>query len=155
MPSPSLSSSAPKPKPKPKLRPRPRPRQWQWDSAVPPILRPAVRAFLLGYTYNVAPRVASIVIRFVVRQLRESGVGGLAAPGPKPTTAAADFAQQARKLLRSLVAVLRGGFDLHRLPMFCGALVGVGTLIQVRPAVRLAPPYTKADRTTAHRQAHF
>lgn len=96
----------------------------KWDGSVPPLLRPLVRAYVLGYAFSVGPRLLALILHHVLTIIRKpsSGANGTARkkkPGPKPP-----FAEAMRKILRA-------GFEWQRFPAFCAALVGGSTLLEV------------------------
>lgn len=84
---------------------------------VPAILRPLIRAYLLGYASSVAPRLLTLVLQLVARKRRK-----YEAP-----------AQDSRSFVESTQHILRTGLELQRFPTFCAALVGGSTLLQVCP----------------------
>jgi hypothetical protein len=92
--------------------------QRKWDDGIPPILRPLVRAYLLGYASSVAPRLLTLLLQHVTRRKQ------------KQTTTAHD-AQNGQPFLSSLQHILQGGLDWQRFPTFCAALVGGTTLLEV------------------------
>lgn len=81
--------------------------------AVPPSLRPALRAFLLGYASTVGPRLASLLARYV-----------------KSKRAASDTDEKIR-IADSLRAVLASGLGGKRFPAFCALFVGGSTFLEV------------------------
>ena len=81
--------------------------------AVPPSLRPAFRAFLLGYVSTVGPRLVSLLARYV-----------------KFKRAARDGDEKIR-VADSLRAVLTSGFGWNRFPAFCALFVGGSTFLEV------------------------
>lgn len=94
-----------------------------WDRNVPPLLRPMLRAWVLGYGSSVAPRVLTLVIQTFARRRNLKNT----AQQPRPP------------FLRALVHILCGGLDPQRFPTFCALLVGGTTLLQARistPSVR-------------------
>ncbi len=42
----------------------------KWDASIPPLLRPAVRAYLLGYASAVAPRILTLLLQHISRHRR-------------------------------------------------------------------------------------
>lgn len=87
--------------------------------AVPPSLRPALRAFLLGFASTVGPRLVSLLARYV-----------------KSKRAATDENEKIR-IADSLRAVLASGFGWNRFPAFCALFVGGSTFLEVS-----CPPWT-------------
>lgn len=81
--------------------------------AVPPSLRPALRAFLLGYASTVGPRLVSLLARYV-----------------KSKRAASDGDERIR-VAHSLRAVLNSGLGWDRFPAFCALSVGGSTFLEV------------------------
>ncbi|KAI0389206.1 integral membrane protein [Xylariaceae sp. FL0594] len=99
------------------LQPRARRRL---DDAISPILRPVVRAYVLGYASAVAPRLATLLVQHGCA-MRRRGRG----------SADADGSQSRDSLVASLRRSLYGGLDSRRFPTFCAALVGGTTLLEV------------------------
>ncbi|KLU91906.1 integral membrane protein [Magnaporthiopsis poae ATCC 64411] len=98
-----------------------------WDRNVPPLLRPMLRAWVLGYGSSVAPRVLTLVIQTFARRRNLKNT----AQQPRPP------------FLRALVHILCGGLDPQRFPTFCALLVGGTTLLQV-PLSRLVDKLLQA-----------
>ncbi|TLD29023.1 hypothetical protein PspLS_03157 [Pyricularia sp. CBS 133598] len=94
----------------------------KWDHAIPPQLRPLVRAFLLGYGSSVAPRVLTLLLQRLSRRYKR----------PENTTAR----QPLQPFFPALFHILRTGFDPQRFPVFCAALVGGSTLLQARTPLK-------------------
>ncbi|KAL2131140.1 hypothetical protein VTI74DRAFT_5525 [Chaetomium olivicolor] len=90
-----------------------------WDAALPSILRPLVRAYLLGYATAVGPRLLTLLLQHLARTRRN-----------KQKTTARDT-QRAAPFLDSLQRLLRGGLDWQRFPTFCAAIVGGTTLLEL------------------------
>ena len=86
--------------------------------AVPPILRPMLRAYLLGYLSAVAPRLLTLLLQRFTR--RRKGEPRLSENPPRAS------------FLESVGEVLRRGLDWQRFPTFCAVLVGGSTLLEVR-----------------------
>lgn len=85
----------------------------RWDDGIPPVLRPLVRAYLLGYASAVAPRLLTLSLQYLPRikpGRRQLGSDGF---------------------LESLLRVLCGGLDPRRFPTFCAVVVGGGTLLEI------------------------
>lgn len=103
---------------------KPRSRPAKLDGAIPPLLRPLVRAYLLGYGFTVGPRVLSLLVNHLLRL----------APRRKKGTDVQEPSDQQRPqtpLVEVLVKTLSAGASLNRFPTFCAALVGGSTLLEV------------------------
>lgn len=107
----------------------------RWDSAIPPILRPLVRAYLLGYGFAVAPRLATLLLQHLARHRRN-----------KQATTARDT-QRGEPFLDALQRILLGGLDWRRFPTFCAVLVGGTTLLEV--CLRCTPDCRRSCHTLA------
>ncbi|CAM1503890.1 Fc.00g014810.m01.CDS01 [Cosmosporella sp. VM-42] len=81
---------------------------------VPGILRPLIRAYLLGYASAVAPRLLTLLLQHVAKRRKKC-------ISPE---------QDERTFLESAKHILRTGLDLQRFPTFCAVLVGGSTLLQ-------------------------
>lgn len=81
---------------------------------VPSVLRPVLRAYVLGYASSTAPRVLTLLLLHLSRRRKNID--------PKPEDC----------FLPSLVRVLKGGLEIQRFPTFCAALVGGSTLLEAR-----------------------
>lgn len=90
-----------------------------FDQGVPSVLRPVLRAYVLGYASSTAPRVLTLLLLHLSRRRKNID--------PKPED----------KFLPSLLRILRGGLELQRFPTFCAALVGGSTLLEARDT----PPF--------------
>ncbi|KAI1095468.1 hypothetical protein F5B19DRAFT_346046 [Rostrohypoxylon terebratum] len=90
------------------------------DESIPPLLRPLIRAYVLGYASAVAPRLLTLVLQYVTRR-KNKGVASAIRPHDS--------------FITSLQRILRGGLELQRFPTFCAALVGGTTLLEVRPPI--------------------
>lgn len=86
------------------------------------LLRPAARAYLLGYAFTVGPRLLSLIRYHILLQLRKRRRGH--SDHVPAREAQASFLQSARN-------TLTGGLDLDRFATFCAALVGGCTLLEV------------------------
>ncbi|RYC63072.1 hypothetical protein CHU98_g3167 [Xylaria longipes] len=87
------------------------------DKTILPILRPVVRAYVLGYASAVAPRVLTLVLQYGARWRRKSrGVNGT---------------QPQDSFIESLRRILCSGLDPQRFPTFCATLIGGTTLLDV------------------------
>ncbi|KAJ2989608.1 hypothetical protein NUW58_g3384 [Xylaria curta] len=105
-----MTSSAP-------LLQRPRARA-RLDKAIPLILRPVLRAYVLGYASAVAPRVLTLILQYGARW-RRKGRGLNHETRPQDS------------FLESLRHILSSGLDPRRFPAFCATLVGGTTLFDV------------------------
>ncbi|KAI1765811.1 hypothetical protein GGR53DRAFT_244618 [Hypoxylon sp. FL1150] len=90
------------------------------DASIPPLLRPLIRAYVLGYASAVAPRLLTLVLQYVTRRRRGRTDKG-----------AVIVTQPHDSFFASLQRILRGGLDLQRFPTFCAVLVGGTTLLEV------------------------
>lgn len=91
------------------------------NAPVPVLLRPVLRAFILGYGSAVAPRILTLVLQH-----------GSSLRQKHKTKGSIDACCEPREpFLLALQRLLRGGFDLQRFPTFCAALVGGTTLFEV------------------------
>lgn len=81
------------------------------EGRIPPLLRPLVRAYLLGFVSSVAPRLFTLVSKHVIRLKA----------GKK----------QQDDFVESFINILRGGMDWQRFPTFCAVLAGGSTLLEV------------------------
>lgn len=93
---------------------------------LPPILRPAAKAYLLGYASVVGPRILTLLLRhFSKGRRRRKGDASTETQGHR----------QRREFLASLKEILLKGLDPYRFPAFCAAMVGGSTILEVgRPA---------------------
>ena len=96
---------------------------------LPSLVRPLIRAYVLGYASAVAPRVLVLLINHTSRSNGNRASKGLHDADAPPR----------QKLLSSLLRVLRSGFDLQRLPAFCGMLVGGSTILQASVSLFFLP----------------
>ncbi|KAI1655803.1 hypothetical protein F4813DRAFT_391377 [Daldinia decipiens] len=87
------------------------------DESIPPLLRPLIRAYVLGYTSAVAPRLLTLILQHVTRRRRDKG---------------AAVTQPHDSFISSLQRIVRGGLELQGFPTFCAALVGGTTLLEAR-----------------------
>ncbi|KAI3323744.1 integral membrane protein [Xylariaceae sp. AK1471] len=95
-------------------RPRARARL---DEAIPPFLRPVVRAYVLGYASATAPRLLTLILQHGARRRKGRDLTN----GSKPRDS----------FVVSLRRILCGGLDPQRFPTFCAALVGGTTLFEI------------------------
>jgi len=101
-----------------------------WDHAIPPVLRPLVRAYLLGYASTVAPRVLTLVLQHLTRR-RKGRPATTTANDATATATAKQPPQPPPPFFVSLTHILRSGLDWQRFPAFCAAIVGGSTLLEV------------------------
>lgn len=88
------------------------------EQRMPLLLRPVVRAYVLGYASSTTPRILTLLLTHLSRRRKNID--------EKPDD----------HFLHSLIRILRGGLELQRFPTFCAALVGGSTLLEV-PIQRL------------------
>lgn len=95
-----------------------------WDSDFALLLRPIVRAYLLGYGFTVVPRVLSLLVQYLSQYMRAVRQKG---PTNEP------FAEQKLPPLpaKSLWRILSAGAQVNRFPTFCATLAGGSTLLEV------------------------
>lgn len=93
---------------------------------IPEILRPLIRAYILGYASAVAPRLLTLVLQHAAKKRRKD-------ISPE---------RDNRSFIDSAQHILRTGFDVQRFPTFCAALVGGSTLLQVCPPLFENPSLT-------------
>ncbi len=82
------------------------------DRNVPDILRPLIRAYLLGYASSTVPRLLTLLITRLSKRRKSP--------------------QDGESFGVSVLRILRGGLEWQRFPTFCAALVGGSTLLQAR-----------------------
>ncbi|OTB05408.1 hypothetical protein M426DRAFT_139559 [Hypoxylon sp. CI-4A] len=87
------------------------------DESIPPVLRPLIRAYVLGYASAVAPRLLTLVLQHVTKKRRNKGIAKVIKPH--------------ESFITSLQRILRGGLEPQRFPTFCAAIVGGTTLLEV------------------------
>lgn len=78
------------------------------------LVRPLVKAYVLGYASSTTPRLVTLLVTLVTRQSKDG---------------------EDRKFQRALFSayrILRGGLELQRFPTFCASLIGGTSLLQVR-----------------------
>jgi hypothetical protein len=90
------------------------------------MLRPLVRAYLLGYVSSVAPRLLTLLLQHLTRRKLKRQ-----AQEPATTPAGAQPQKNGEPFLEALQRILRGGLDWQRFPTFCAVLVGGSTLLEV------------------------
>lgn len=113
------------------------------DHAIPPVLRPLVRAYLLGYASTVAPRLLTLVLQQLTR--RRKGRDAAATTSTKSSSSNGSVAkhdqegppqqpqtqQPQQPFLVAFKQILSSGLDWQRFPTFCAALAGGSTLLEV------------------------
>lgn len=83
-----------------------------FEGGVPSVLKPILRAYVLGYASSTAPRLLTLLLTQLSRRKRKD--------------------ERANDFLSSFVRILSGGLECQRFPTFCAALVGGSTLLQAR-----------------------
>ncbi|KFA50316.1 hypothetical protein S40293_03363 [Stachybotrys chartarum IBT 40293] len=84
---------------------------------LPAVLRPLVRAYVLGYVSAVTPRLLALILKHVLRRRTSS------TSPPKDN--------EAPSFLKSAAHVLKTASELDRFPTFCAVLAGGTALLQV------------------------
>lgn len=79
-----------------------------WDSGIPHLLKPMVKAYLLGYISSVAPRLSTLLLQYASRKTKT-----------RPP------------FLESLQQIIHFGVEWQRFPTFCAVLVGGTTILEV------------------------
>ncbi|CZS99382.1 related to integral membrane protein [Rhynchosporium agropyri] len=75
------------------------------EQKLPPLLRPAILAYVLGYASSTAPRVLTLLLTYLNRKRKNID--------EKPDD----------KFINALIQILRGGLEFQRFPTFCAALL--------------------------------
>ncbi|KAK1986695.1 integral membrane protein [Colletotrichum cereale] len=83
-------------------------------SGIPPILRPLLRAYLLGYASAVAPRILTLLMQYITKKRRKGSTENGQCDG---------FVAMFRRIVLA-------GLDPQRFPTFCAVLVGGSTLLE-------------------------
>lgn len=114
----------------------------KWDESVPPVLRPLIRAYILGYASSVGPRIVTLVLQFISarRQQRRRQRRGDPASDPDAPQLLSDSPPPQESFASSLRRILVSGFDPRRFPAFCAALIGGATMLEVRTTCPFPPP---------------
>ncbi|KAL0940984.1 uncharacterized protein CTRU02_203747 [Colletotrichum truncatum] len=81
---------------------------------VPPILRPLLRAYLLGYASAVAPRILTLLMQYITKRRRKNLTNDKQCSG---------FVEQLRQIVLA-------GLDPQRFPTFCAVIVGGSTILE-------------------------
>ncbi|ROT43384.1 integral membrane protein [Sodiomyces alkalinus F11] len=110
--------------------------------AIPPSLRPLIRAYLIGYASSVGPKLLNVLLRqiAVARRRRNSTTEDSSSPRK----------YQHDDLLTSLRRIILAGFDWRTFPTFCAVLVGGSTILEApirRLCQRLAPSLSDVAQT--------
>ena len=84
------------------------------EASIPPVLRPLVRAYVLGYASSTVPRLLALLLTHLTRKRKN---------GNK---------KKQDGLLSSAGLILYKGLDFQRFPTFCAALIGGSTLLEAR-----------------------
>lgn len=114
------------------LQPRPSSTRQRWDKDVPALLRPLVRAYILGYATTVTPRLITLVLRQYVTTKKARKARGTSS-GADAVSSGSDSSSsslQQPALSTPLLHILRGGLELQRFPTFCALLVGGSSLLE-------------------------
>ena len=90
------------------------PRGRLFEQRIPPLLRPVLRSYVLGYASSTAPRLLTLLLTHLSRKRKNID--------ERPE----DY------FLLSLIRILKGGLELQRFPTFCAALVGGSTFLEAR-----------------------
>ncbi|KAI9644321.1 hypothetical protein NHQ30_007678 [Ciborinia camelliae] len=88
-----------------------------FDKAIPIILRPLFRAYILGYASSAGPRLLTLFLLHLNRHRKNIDID--------PRQGEDEY-----YFWTSLVGILKGGLEIQRFPAFCAALVGGSTLLQ-------------------------
>lgn len=119
------------------LQPRPSSTRQRWDKDVPALLRPLVRAYILGYATTVTPRLITLVLRQYVTTKKARKARGTSS-GADAVSSGSDSSSsslQQPALSTPLLHILRGGLELQRFPTFCALLVGGSSLLEVSETI--------------------
>ncbi len=92
--------------------PAPFPRRRQLERGVPPVLRPVIRAYVLGYASSTVPRLLTLFLTHLSRRRKNID--------EKPEDDFPGF----------FIRILKGGLEVQRFPTFCGLLIGGSTLLE-------------------------
>lgn len=90
------------------------PRTRQLEKGIPLVLRPVLRAYVLGYASSTVPRLLTLLLTHLSRRRKNIDL--------KPS----------ESFVYSFIRILNGGLEFQRFPTFCAALVGGSTLIEAR-----------------------
>ena len=92
----------------------------RWDSGIPPLLRPLLRAYILGYASAVGPRLLTLFLQHLTKRRQTAA---------SPNTDRQP--QNGEPFSHALRRILAGGLDWQRFPTFCAVIVGGTTLLEV------------------------
>jgi hypothetical protein len=90
------------------------------ERSIPPVLRPLVRAYVLGYASSTVPRLLALLLAHLSRRRKSRSK------------------KKQDGLLSSAGSVLLKGLDPQRFPTFCAALIGGSTLLEARDYIYLS-----------------
>lgn len=149
----SLSTALSLPRPPRPIHPLSARGKWVRDP-IPPVLRPLVRAYLLGYASAVAPRLLTLLLQHISRRRprrRNSTAAEPSTPDGEASTTHKQLRSQPTResFLAGLQRILSAGLEWQRFPTFCAVLVGGSTLLEVplkRLFDRLAATLSEAAR---------
>jgi hypothetical protein len=97
---------------------------------IPEILRPLIRAYLLGYASAVAPRLLTLVLQHAAKRRRK--LASQTSPD-----------RDDNSFIKSAAHIVKTGFNPQRFPTFCAILAGGTTLLKVSKLnVLLMLPYS-------------
>lgn len=94
--------------------------------AIPPPLRPLLKAYLIGYASTVGPRLLNVLFRQIAALRKRRNTTTTAENSTSPSQSPHG------NLLASLRRLIISGFDWRAFPTFCAVLVGGSTLLEVR-----------------------
>lgn len=90
-------------------------------AAVPPLLRPVLRAYLIGYASAVGPRLLTLILQYLSRRSK------------KKCQSCEEDKDKGSSFINSALHIVRTGFEFQRFPTFCAVLIGGSTFLRVRP----------------------
>lgn len=91
------------------------------ERSIPPVLRPLVRAYVLGYASSTVPRLLALLLAHLTRRRKSQSQ------------------KKQDGLLASAGSILLKGLDPQRFPAFCAVLIGGSTLLEARDDIPLRP----------------
>lgn len=86
---------------------------------LPILLRPALRAYVLGYASAVGPRLLTLLLQHISRRR-------------KKRLQQQEDDQNKESFVDGLARIIRTGLEPQRFPAFCAALIGGNSLLLVR-----------------------